>query len=55
MATGSLLDYIKKERNNLEVKGDEPDKVCILRIPKLVLQEPNQVCFEILSLGSYRG
>ena len=55
MANGSLLDYLKKERNNLEVKGDEPDKVCILRIPKLCFRNRIKFVLRFCLLGVIGG
>ncbi len=37
MANGSLFDYLKRERNNLELDDDcEIDQVCVLRVWKYV-------------------
>ena len=29
MTNGSLKDYLKKERSNVELNDDDPDKVCV--------------------------
>ena len=30
MTNGSLLDYLRKERSNMEQSEDDPDKVCFI-------------------------
>ena len=37
MANGSLLDYLKKERSNLVITGNDSDKVRLFNYPLIVI------------------